>query len=177
MALTSRIAITLALPLCFSIAAPRAQAQSPTAFGIQLGGTVPVSGYASDKHAGYHLGLLLDIRSPAPLVGFRIEGAYHEMKYSGNSTRAEIWMAGGDVQLKVPVTKLVSPYVIGGVGIYNSHRSLLLNSQYTTDPGVSVGGGLRFALADAAAFVEVRYHRATGSDAPRFVPITVGLLF
>jgi hypothetical protein len=81
------------------------------------------------------------------------------------------------VQLNVPATKLVSPYLIGGIGIYSSHRSLLLNSQPSTDPGASSGGGLRFTMSDAAMFVEARYHHATGDGGPRFVPITVGLLF
>lgn len=177
MAFASRAATTLILAAFLATSADRALGQSPAKFGLQAGATVPVSAYGSDKHAGYHLGLLVDVRTGVPLFGFRIEGAYHELKYAGNTTRAQIWTAAADAELKVPTSTLVVPYAIGGVGIYSSHRSLFLGSGYNTKPGVNVGGGLRLELGDATAFVEARYHQTTGSDPVRLVPITVGLLF
>lgn len=177
MALTSRLAIGLILLVCFAASTARADAQSTARFGLQAGGTIPLGTYASDKHAGYHLGILVDAPIPAPLLGFRVEGAYHELKYSGNSTRAQIWMAGADLELKVPTPTRISPYAIGGVGIYNTRRSLIVSAESTTKPGVNIGGGLRFALSEGAAFIEARYHRASGDTGLRMVPITIGVLF
>lgn len=171
-----RVAITLIVSSALATAARPVDAQSTVRFGLQAGATLPLSSYGSDKHTGYHLGLLVDARTPLPLLGYRIEGVYHEMKYSGNTTRAQIWSATADVQLSVPTPTLVMPYAIGGVGVYNSHRSLFLSTKPSTDAGVNVGGGLRFRFSDLAAFVEARYHRATRSDGIRIVPITVGIL-
>ena len=176
MATSLRFAMAL-LVGCVVARARSANAQSPARFGLQAGATVPVSPYSSDKHAGYHIGILVDVRGPAPLLGFRIEGAYHELKYSGNSTRAQIWMAGGDLLLKVPTPTPVTPYVIGGGGIYSTHQTLLLNAGYKPSAGVNIGGGLRFHFTGGAAFIEARYHRSSGDNGIRFVPITFGVLF
>jgi hypothetical protein len=176
MRLSFRLAVTLLIPSCL-LYANTASAQSAARLGLQAGATIPVSSYASDKHNGYHLGLLVDVKSPAPLIGFRVEGAYHELKYSGNSTRAQIWTAAADVELKVPTATPVLPYLIGGVGVYSSHRNLFLSTGYNTNPGVNLGGGLRFDRGGAAMFVEARYHRASGDNGIRLVPITVGVLF
>jgi opacity protein-like surface antigen len=171
-----RLVVGLLVPSCL-LCVTTAGAQSAARLGLQAGATIPVGSYASDKHNGYHLGLLVDVKSPAPLVGFRFEGAYHELKYSGNSTRAQIWTAAADLQLKVPTSTPIMPYVIGGVGIYSSHRNLFLSTGYSTNPGVNLGGGLRFELGGAGMFIEARYHRSTGDNGIRFVPITVGVLF
>jgi hypothetical protein len=173
----SRVATSLIASTLLVVSVNRVSAQSPARFGLQAGGSVPVSAYASDKHAGYHLGILVDVRTPLPLFGFRIEGAYHELKYNGNTTRDQIWTAGADAELKIPTTTPVIPYAIGGVGIYSSHRSLFLSTGYSTKPGANIGGGVRLQLGEATAFVEARYHRTGGTDPIRLVPITVGLLF
>lgn len=177
MRLSSHLAILLIVLTCSLMSTSRAAAQQTARFGLQAGATVPVGTYASDKDTGYHLGLLVDVRSPESFLGFRVEGAYHELKYSANSTRAETWTAGGDLLLKIPTSTPVLPYAIGGVGIYSSRRSLLISQGYSTDLGVNVGGGLRFEFGDAITFVEARYHRAGPNGGIRFVPITIGLLF
>ena len=176
MTLASRVAIVSSLSICL-LPVLRAGAQSTTRFGLQAGGTIPISAYASDKHTGYHLGILVDGQILPPVLGFRFDGVFHELKYAGNSTRDQIWMAGGAVELKVPTGTRVSPYAVGGVGIYNSHRNLIIATRSSTEGGFSVGGGLRWALTQGAAFVEARYHHAGGSDGIRMVPITVGVMF
>ena len=154
-----------------------AQGQGPLRVGMAAGVTAPVSAYASDKDVGYHLALVFDIRVPATPFGFRIDGQFHEMKYTGNSTRDQILMATGDAILKVPTGTVVVPYLIGGVGIYNSRRNLFLTKNGSTDPGVNVGGGLRFELVDVTTFVEARYHRTSGDSNIRMLPVSVGILF
>jgi hypothetical protein len=52
-----------------------------------------------------------------------------------------------------------SPYLIGGVGIYNSKFS---NLDSETAMGLNLGGGLRFPVGDLTTFFEVRYHLMLG---------------
>src|SRR5437764_1352844 len=148
------------------VVAARGAAQSSARFGLAAGATAPVSSYASGKNVGYHVGLLIDVRVPVPGLGFRVDGAFHELGFSGNSTKDDIWLANGNVMFKAP-TGMVKPYLIGGAGFYNSHRTLLLRAQSSTTLGVNVGGGVRFELPDITAFVEARYHRAGGDGGIR----------
>ena len=177
MSLATRLrAFAIAVVVLFSAVA-RTSAQSTARLGLLAGATVPVSDYGSDKSVGYHIGLLLDVRIPLSPVGFRIDGAFHEIGYSGNSTKQDIWSTNANLLLRLPTGTVIVPYVIGGVGIYNSHRTLILGSRSSTDPGMNVGGGLRFELGDLTTFVEARYHRVTGDAGIRMVPITLGILF
>ncbi|HEY7235761.1 MAG TPA: outer membrane beta-barrel protein [Gemmatimonadaceae bacterium] len=166
--------IAAALTVTLSV---RGNAQTPARLGMAAGVTAPVSGYGNDKNVGYHLALVIDVRVPATPFGFRIDGAFHEMKYTGNSTRDQIFMATGDALLKVPTGSVVVPYVIGGVGVYNSHRNLFLTARSSTDVGANFGGGVRFELGDVTTFVEARYHRTTGDDRIRMLPVSLGILF
>jgi len=167
----------LTVAACVATLITQAHAQTPARFGMAAGATAPVSNYGSDKNVGYHIELLVDVKVPPTPFGFRIDGAYHEMKYSGNSTRAQIFMTTANAIVKVPTGSILVPYVMGGVGIYNSRRTLLFSTRSSTDPGVNFGGGLRFELKDMTTFVEARYHTATGDAGVRVLPITLGVLF
>lgn len=160
-----------------AFASAHSAAQSPARFGLDAGVTAPVSGYGSGKNLGYHLGLLVDVRIPASVLGFRVDGAFNEIGYSGNSTKEDIWLLNANALLKFPTGKTVVPYAIGGFGIYNSHRTLFLASNGSTDPGFNLGGGLRFERHDVTTFVEARYHKVSGDRGIRIVPITLGILF
>lgn len=162
---------------CLCVALSSGNAQSPARFGLLAGPTLPVSDYGSDKNVGYHIGILVDVRIPQSPIGFRVDGAFHEIGYSGNSTKQDIWATSANVLLKIPTGTPLIPYAIGGVGIYSAHRTLILGARSRTDPGVNLGGGLRFELGDVTTFVEARYHRVTGDAAIRMVPITLGILF
>jgi opacity protein-like surface antigen len=160
-----------------AVSSSSVRGQTPLRVGLAAGVTAPVSGYAADKDVGYHLALIFDIRVPATPLGFRIDGSFHEMKYTGNTTRDQILMATGDAVLRVPTGSMVVPYVIGGIGVYNSHRNLFLTSRSSTELGVNAGGGLRFELVDVTTFIEARYHRTGGETGIRMLPVSLGILF
>lgn len=171
---TRSLAIALGLAAFASV---RSAAQSAARFGLDAGVTAPVGGYGSDKNLGYHLGLLVDVRMPTSVLGFRVDGAFNEIGYSGNQTKEDIWLLNANALLKVPTRTTIVPYAIGGFGIYNSHRTLFLANNSSTDPGFNFGGGLRFEHHDATTFVEARYHRVSGDRGIRILPITLGILF
>lgn len=173
--IVSSALITLTLPLASSHA--QGGGSSPLRFGLTAGATVPVSDYSSDKHIGYNLAFVVDVRTPTPLLGFRIDGAYNELGYNGNTTREQIWTANANLLVKVPTGTMVTPYLIGGTGIYNSHRNVFLKTGQSTDLGVNAGGGVRLALTDVTAFVEARYHKVSDPNQIRIVPINFGFVF
>ena len=160
-----------------AFASSRSAGQSPARLGLDAGVTAPVSGYGSDKDLGYHLGLLVDVRIPESVLGFRVDGAFTEIGYAGNSTKEDIWLLNANALLKAPTGTTVVPYAIGGFGIYNSHRTLFLANNSSTDPGFNIGGGLRFERHDVTTFVEARYHKVSGERGIRILPITLGVLF
>lgn len=171
---TRSLAIALGLA---ALVSAQSAAQSPARLGLGAGVTAPVSGYGSGKNLGYHLGLLVDVRVPASVLGFRIDGAFNEIGYSGNSTKEDIWLLNANALVKVPTGTTLVPYAVGGFGIYNSHRTLFLANNSSTDPGFNFGGGLRFERHDLTSFVEARYHTVSGDRGIRIVPITLGILF
>ncbi len=171
---TRSLAIALGL---VTFASARSTAQSPARLGLDAGLTKAVSSYGTDKDLGYHLGLLVDVRIPGSVLGFRVDGAFTEVGYSGNSTKEDIWLLNANAMIKVPTGSTIVPYAIGGFGIYNSHRTLFLANNSSTDPGFNIGGGLRFGRHDVTAFVEARYHKVSGEGGIRILPITLGILF
>ena len=157
---------------------PALHAQSSTSLGIAAGATFPLSAYADDKNIGYHLGLALDIRTPIPAVSTRIDGSFSELRYKGSSTKEQIWMANANIVLRIPGAMSVTPYAIGGAGVYNRHRTLIFGNTSSTQFGVNGGAGLRFgSSARGYTFLEVRYHTASGRNDIRIVPITFGVSF
>jgi hypothetical protein len=75
------------------------------------------------------------------------------------------------------------PYLIGGVGVYNSKLtgqddpSDILGGG-TTDFGLNAGAGFDFKVGGAGLFVEGRFHNVFTSGAGedlRFIPITLGI--
>ena len=166
--------------------APSVRAQSSTALGIAAGATVPLSSYADDKNPGYHLGLALDIKTPWSPFSTRIDGDFSELKYKGSSTKEQIWMANANLVARVPAAMRVTPYVIGGLGVYNRHRTLVFGNTSSTHLGFNAGAGLRFGGARGYTFLEIRYHTAGSGSEPqnsvgrrdiRMVPITFGVSF
>ena len=153
------------------------RAQSAASLGLAAGATLPLSTYGADKNLGYHLGLVLDVRLPTDALGGRVDGTFNEMKYSGNSTKAQIWSASANLLLKMPTSSTIAPYLIGGAGVYNSRRTLLFGSTGSTNFGFSAGGGLRYKLTDGFAFVEARYHAVSGGNDIRILPISIGIIF
>jgi hypothetical protein len=71
------------------------------------------------------------------------------------------------------------PYLIGGVGVYNSKAtgSDALEGS-TTKFGINAGAGFDFKAGGAGLFVEGRFHDVfTDGDNVTFIPITIGVRF
>jgi hypothetical protein len=182
-----RTAAAIAFVAAASVAAEplRAQVGGLGAFGIAAGATVPSGDLSDQSETGFHASLLLGLQPPLLPVGFRVEGSYHQLagkegvRLPGFTTDVpdlRLLTLTGNVIFQPTGILPARPYVIGGVGLYNSKYDFeSLDSE--NEFGFNVGLGGKFALTGFSAFAEVRYHRVSGDPSVAFIPVTFGLMF
>ncbi len=163
--------------LAVTAAAGQATAQGRPSLGLAVGANVPTSTLDNSQNAGFHGSISLNVRPAASVVGYRGEGTY--AKFSGDGSNSDFRSTSftGNVLLEVPGSA-VKPYLIGGVGLYNTKFG---SGDSRNNIGVNGGVGLRFDLADFATYAELRIHNVfNGINDDRnaqFVPISFGILF
>jgi hypothetical protein len=152
---------------------PAAAAQRLTISG---GVAAPMSDLGDVADLGYVIAAGLNAGGTDRPIGARVEGslAGFDLKRSSESARI-ISLTGNAVVNLLPGAS--SPYLIGGVGLYNSKFG---DADSNNDIGVNLGGGLRFPLGSLRAFFEARYHAVLGNRRERphlqYVPVTLGIL-
>ena len=116
---------------------------------------------------------------PAGPIGIRIEGDYgqtsHKSPTSGNS-KIIGGMGAAVYHFKSPAS--ITPYVLGGVGMYNVKVTVGSVSASETKFAFGVGAGLEMKMTSMSLYLEAKYMNiATSGSATTFIPITVGLRF
>lgn len=165
-----------------ALMAPIAMAQAQLSFGIAAGASVP-SGNLDGLQTGYHVMATAGVHPPLAPVGFRVDGMFNEFNFDSPSTeKFRIMGLNANAVLSMPGAVVLSPYAIGGVGMYNS-KSTIAAAESSNDFGVNLGAGIKFGLAGFSAFGEVRWHNIMadngtgGTTNVRFIPITFGIMF
>lgn len=164
------------------LAAPSSSRAQSTSILVSGGLSVPMSDLSDFSNSGYNVNVGLAFGAPLVPFGARIEGGFSsfDAKGGGSSTRIASATANGVLSLG---TGGASPYLIGGVGIYNRRFSsdVLNASDSQTAAGVNVGGGIRFPLGGISTFLEARYHFMLGNSDQatnlQFIPISFGVQF
>lgn len=169
-----------------ALIAPIAMAQGQLKFGIAAGASLPTGDFSETNESGFHVMATAGIQPPLAPVGFRVDGTFDQFNYKGVLLAGEkrrIMAATANAVLGMPgVPLLISPYLIGGAGLYNSKASVA-GAESFTDPGFNVGAGIKFGLAGFLAFGEVRLHNVIEDDGGggtinlRFIPIVFGITF
>ena len=167
--------------LAVAVSAPAAQAQNPMSFGIAAGATIPTGDAADGVKTGFH-GMATVGLTPAMIpFGLRIDGMYNSLEgkdaFDGSKLRILGLTANGVFNLPGVAA---SPYLIGGVGYYNSKLDIDdLDSE--SDFGLNVGLGMKFNLSGFGTFAEIRYHSIfdgnDDSNNTSFIPVTFGIMF
>jgi hypothetical protein len=174
-----------------AFALPMAAAQGQLSFGAALGPTLTNGEMLKDFDMGYHATGILGISLPALPVGLRIEGMFNEFaaKPVGTAPSAgkiRILSATGNATLGVPGMVVLSPYLIGGIGMYKTQMNPTTGPkpESSTDFGINIGAGIKFGLAGFSAFTEARWHTNMGNEengvktqGARFIPISFGVTF
>jgi hypothetical protein len=148
-----------------------------TALSVAGGISAPVSDLGDFADMGYNVGVGLNFGGTRLPIGARLEGGLNGfgLKDSDQSVRIITGTANAIVNFS---QKADSPYLIGGLGIYNTKFG---DFDSDNSAGVNIGGGLRFPLGELTTFVEARYHSTLSDDSRggrlQFIPITFGVVF
>jgi hypothetical protein len=181
MHLVIRATFVLAAAVALVIPAT-ADAQRFVRFGIGGGLTVPVGELANVTENGYHGQVMLGVNVPLFPLSLRLDGAFHQLPAGddGHLRQIAVTANGRVAAIGLPAT----PYLIGGVGVYNtrftqsvSYQDFELGTEAQTDFGVNAGVGLLLRLGLVQAFAEARYHHIFNDIAVTHVPVTVGIMF
>jgi len=128
---------------------------------------------------GYNATLAMAINLPFIPVGLRVDGAYNQFgQKAGAPAKLHVMSATGNVVWRLPSIG-ISPYLIGGAGLYSSAATVSgAASQTDNHLGWNAGAGINLPLSVFHAFVEARYNRInTSTGSMQFVPVTLGLMF
>ena len=151
----------------------------PISLGIAGGGSLPMSDFSNESNTGYNGTLALAIKAPIIPVGLRFDGAYNMFGAKVGNGKLHVASLTGNVTYNLPSIG-ISPYVIGGAGVYSSVASPegLPSSARANDFGWNAGAGINLPLTMFKAFVEARYNRVSvAGGSMEFVPLTFGIMF
>ncbi|HEY6785141.1 MAG TPA: porin family protein [Gemmatimonadales bacterium] len=117
---------------------------------------------------------------PAGPIGIRVEADYGQTSHKngvGGNSKIIGGMGAAVYHFKTPAS--VTPYVLGGVGLYNVKVDVTgLGSASETKFGFGVGAGVEMKMTSMSLYLEAKYMNiATSGSATTFIPITVGLRF
>ena len=165
--------------LALALSASDVQAQRRTSFGIAAGATVPTGDLGDGTDLGFHvLGTIGVGGTAGQPVGFRLDGMFNSLGAKGSGDAdLRILTLNGNVVFSFPGQSSVTPYILGGAGIYNANIDVSgVDSE--TDLGLNAGVGARFALSGFSTFAELRFHNVFADpDSYTFIPLTFGITF
>jgi hypothetical protein len=164
-----------------------AQSAKAVSLGISGGAAIPAGDFGDLYTTGFNGTVSLMLRSVGSPVGLRLDGMYNKMSVKDDATitvpgfgiadAAVITGANANLVYHLPGTG-ISPYLIGGGGIYN----MKIDVDGGDDPdsenkfGVNGGIGASFPLSGFSTFIEARYHHVfTDNKATQFIPVTFGI--
>lgn len=166
-----------------------AQSAGRPTFGVFAGAAIPTSTFGDRVKSGYDVGAFLGVRPATLPVGLRFEGVYNRFDLKAfSNVHSNIWQGTANLVIGRPAAPgMVSPYLIGGLGVYSSKdvaSNANVSSESSTKFGANGGAGIDLPLSGISVFAEARYHyvftkdnNIPGSTNIGFVPINVGVRF
>lgn len=146
-------------------------------FSVSGGLAAPMSDLGDEADLGYHVAAGLNFGGSYLPIGARLEGSLSGFSLKNFNEDVRILNATANAVVNIGQQN-DSPYLIGGVGLYNSKYG---NADSENAVGVNLGGGLRFPIGGLNAFFEARYHAMLGDRSAgaklQYIPITLGVLF
>ncbi|MBL0938991.1 MAG: outer membrane beta-barrel protein [Gemmatimonadaceae bacterium] len=179
-----------ALGLVAALAAPAAltaqAAEKTVGIGVSGGLSLPMGDLGEGAESGFNVTGHLYLK-PAALKAFRLRGDVSYDKWNakgvdGASVSALGFVANAVFDLGTSSTSSVKPYVLGGVGMFNSkykfESSVVEVNESSTDVGIQAGAGINFQLSGFSTFAEARFVNVFGDNSSsNWIPITFGIRF
>ena len=160
----------------------RAQASTivkPVQFGIAAGVAIPTSDLSDGVSTGFNGTVTVGLNPAMIPLGIRIDGAYNQFSVKDIFGGGDVKFVSvtGNLVYKIPGAT-VSPYAIGGVGLYNASVDLPgFGSGSENNFGWNLGGGISMALSGFDTFIEARYNQVQTDEPLKYIPITFGIMF
>lgn len=156
-----------------------AQGLAP-AFGVRVGASFPTGDVQDELQTGYHVGVSLGFAPILLPLGVRLDATLHQLALAPHGgpghESEELRIIAGEANVLYRLALPFAPYVIGGLGIFNSRDPHTAGDE--NEFGWNLGAGIRFGLADFSTFAELRYHRfETAGGGVSILPVTVGITF
>jgi hypothetical protein len=184
--LLNGVAVALAGAL---FAAPSVSAQS-TSFSLGGGLSIPTGDYNTIARLGWHAAASVLLAHQSRPFALQIDADYAQFGLDAESPTGSfdvnqrfIYGTGNLVyRFQKSPTGRLRPYVIGGIGVYNSKGTgkdaALFGNTSATDFGVNVGTGFDYRVGGATLFLEARFHNIFSDPSnTQYVPVTTGLRF
>jgi opacity protein-like surface antigen len=166
------------------LASPRLAAQGAE-FSLSGGVSVPTGDFNNVAKLGWQgsAGVLLVPKGRA--IGFQLDGTFSQFDLEGPFDVNQRFIYGtGNVVYRFQSSEgsRVRPYLIGGVGLYNSKATgpdaPAFGETSQTKFGINAGAGVDFKAGGAGLFVEGRFHNVFADPSSKqFIPISLGIRF
>jgi hypothetical protein len=135
---------TLVAILAVAIAPAALHAQGPVRLGLGGGFTLPVGDLGESTYGGINLQASLTYDPPRLPVGFEASATYHNITAKEKSARSSHVMAlNGGITIPIAGT-LGEPYLMAGIGYYNTQGPTTGPVDAERDFGGYGGVGIRF---------------------------------
>lgn len=169
--MSARSVIRLGIVISLFSAVPTLRAQSTRPVDVSLaGGTTLQQGGGEQLHGLAAIGVRLSV---VPFA-LRFDGMYNTGSADAYSGRVTSFT--GNLVLPFAKGRVVSPYLIGGTGLYATPG-------HGVSGGWNAGAGLDFTVRGARLFAEGRFHDFKSATAGgleirrRMIPLSVGIRF
>jgi opacity protein-like surface antigen len=172
---------TLVVSAAILAAATPASAQGYNPFQIGASGGIafPTADLGSVANTGYDISVMVGYKPEFTPISVRAEAAYNEFGSKVFNGNVNIPAFTGNLVFGMPMGTL-SPYAIGGAGLYRTNVSLNGGGSAGENHfGFNIGAGIKIPLSSSfETFVEARYNRVTVNNGSfTFIPVTVGVMF
>jgi hypothetical protein len=147
--------------------------------GISAGVTWPESDLSTTTNTGYNGTLSLFVTPQSLPLGLRFDAGYNRFDFQTGGGGVRVVSATGNLFFNMPITSMLSPYIIGGGGLYNvGYQYPTLGNSSVTHFGFNIGGGIKLPLEGFDALFEARYNRVNVNGGTiGYVPVTFGISF
>jgi opacity protein-like surface antigen len=176
------------LGVALALAAAPAHAQ--LSFGLAAGASTPSGSLNDRQNLGYNG--LATVQLGVPAFPFQLRADLQYNSFGGKNFTDAFNRAQDGVDTRVISGSIngvfallpgpVKPYLIGGVGYYDTKLS---GTESTRKLGYNYGAGVKFGLVGASIFAEARMHQINDATfdvgnnrtTAKFIPITIGIMF